>query len=100
MGIDPGAHRSAAQRNLGQRLLNPAQPLDTVVRLAGKAQELLAQPDGSGVLKVGAAGLDHRPKLVGLLGQFRLELFQRRNQVPVNGYQRRQVDGGRNNVVG
>ena len=43
------------------------------LHLARVAEELLTEPDRRRVLQVGAAGLDHRPQLVGLAPQRRLQ---------------------------
>ena len=64
------------------------------------AAELLAEGDRDRVHQVGAAGLDHVGELLGLRFQRLLQATHRRQQVVGHLAQRRQVDGGGEDVVG
>jgi hypothetical protein len=100
VGVDAGADRRAAEGYLGKVRLGFLDPLYAALYLAGVAPELLAEADGGGVLEVGAAGLDDVVELDGLLFEGRLELFEGRKEVPFDGDEGREVDGGRDHVVG
>ena len=59
-GVDAGADRGAAERQLGDPGQRRLEPLDAVADLRGVAAELLAEGDRGGVHQVGAAGLHDR----------------------------------------
>jgi len=58
VGVETRADRSTAEGQLGQRALNPFQPLHAQLDLPGMAAECLAKPDGNRILKMGASYLD------------------------------------------
>ena len=62
-GVDPGADRGAAQRQLGHPGQRGLDPLDAVADLRRVPAELLAQGDRGGVHQVGPAALDHLGEL-------------------------------------
>ena len=99
VGVDAGADRRAAERDFLQHRPRLAQPVEAVLHHAGVAAEFLAEADRRGVLKVGAADLDHVVELARLGGQGVAQLGQRRQQLPVEGEQGGEVDGGREDVV-
>ena len=99
VGVHPGAHGGPPQGQLAELAESlPAAPLGPL-DLAGPAQELLTEPDRGGVLKVGAPRLDHRPELLGLGAQGRVEGGERREEVPRQGDRARDVDRGGDDVV-
>ena len=100
MSVHSGAHRRAAQGHLRQRLLRPLHPLYAATGLSRIAQEFLPKPDGRGVLQVGAAGFYDRPEFLGLLLKLLGQVFKSGDQVLLDRQQRRQMDRGRNHVVG
>jgi hypothetical protein len=67
--------------------------------LAGVTAEFLPQPDGRGVLQMGAANFEHVVKFLRLALQGLLQSGQRRDQPPFHRLQRGEVDGGGNDVV-
>ncbi len=99
MGIDPCADSRAAQGDLRQFALSMAHACDAALNLACVTKKFLAQPDRRGILQVGAAGLDDRHELVGLLLQRLLQTLQHRYQVMLDADQRREVDSCRDHVV-
>ena len=70
------------------------------LRLACVSTELLAKPDGCGVLQVGPARLDDGPELLGFGLQRLLQPLERRNKVVLDGRQSRDVYDRGNDVVG
>jgi hypothetical protein len=85
VGVDAGADGSAAERNLGELGAGVLQTRKAALYLAGVAAELLAQPDGGGVLQVGAAGLDDGPELVRLGVERPPELLEGGGEVFADG---------------
>ena len=67
--------------------------------LRGVAAEFLAQPDGHGVLQMGAADLDDVRELLRLLEQRHVQLVQCRDQFVRDTVKRCDVDGGGDDVV-
>ena len=99
MGVDARADGGAAQRQFAQVLLRGAQPRQAMLDLAGVAAEFLAEPDGRGVLQMGAANFEHVVKFLRLALQRLLQSGQRRDQPPFHRLQRGQMDGRGNDVV-
>ena len=58
-GVDAGANRGAAKRNLSRASNRAFDPLDAIANLCGIATELLAEGNGGCIHQVRAAGLDH-----------------------------------------
>ena len=100
VGVDPGAGRGAAERDLADAAERVADPGRAEADLRGVAVELLAQGHRDRVHQVGAAGLDVVGELLALRGEGRGEPVERRQQVVVDLAERRQVDGRREDVVG
>src|SRR5690606_14343374 len=99
-GVDAGAHRGAAERELGEPRQGGLDPGDAVAHLGGVAAELLPQGDRGGVHEVGAAGLDDVGELLGLAFQGAGEGVERGQQVADHGGGGGDVDGGGEDVVG
>ena len=100
MGVEPGPGRGAAERDLADPAQRRLDPLDAEPHLRRVAAELLAERDRDRVHQVGAAGLDDVGEALRLLLQRRLQPAHRRQQVVGHLAQRRQVDGGGEDVVG
>jgi hypothetical protein len=100
VGVEAGADRGAAQRQLADPGQGVGDPLGPLAGLGGVAGELLAEGDRDGVHQVGAPGLDHVAQL-GRLGLQRPgQGVQRRQQVVAGRRQGGQVDGAGEGVVG
>ena len=100
VGVEAGAGGGAAERDLADPAQRRLDPLDAEPDLGGVAAELLAEGDRHRVHQVGAAGLDDVGELLRLRLQRRLERAHRRQQVVGDLAERRQVDGGGEDVVG
>ena len=100
VGVDAGAGRGAAERDLPDPAERAADPLGAEPDLGGEAGELLAERDRDGVHQVGAAGLDVVGELVALAVERRDERVDGRQQVARGLLERRQVHGRGEDVVG
>ena len=99
VGVDPGPGRGAAERDLTDPPERVADAVGAEPDLGGEAAELLAERDRDRVHQVGAPRLHVVGELVGLGGERRREAVERRQQVVGDLAERRQVDGGREDVV-
>ena len=79
-GVDAGAHRRTAQRELGDPGQGRLQPLDAVAHRRGVPAELLAEHHRRRVHQVRAAGLHHLGELLGLRLEHPGQVVQRRHQ--------------------
>ena len=100
VGVEAGAGGGAAERDLADPAQRRLDPLDAEPDLRRVAAELLAEGDRDRVHQVGAAGLDDVGELLRLRLERRLERAHRRQQVVGDLVERRQVDGGGEDVVG
>ena len=99
VGVQAGADGGAAEWDLpeaGERILHAR---DALAHLRRIAPELLAERDGDGVHPVGATRLDHVVELRGLRLERACERLHRRQQVVDGPVERREVHGGREDVV-
>ena len=96
----PGAHRGAADRQLGEAGQRRAQALGAVAALAGPAAGLLAEGDRHGVHEVGAARLDDVLPVLRLAVEHRAEVVQRGHRVADDRLGGGEVDRRREDVVG
>ena len=100
MGVDARPDGGPTERHAEQLGLGGACPAERFLDLARVAAEFLAEPDRRGVLEVGPAGLDHRPELLLLRGQARVEALKGRQQLLLDGQRGGQLERGRDRVVG
>ena len=80
-GVDAGADRGSAERDLGDAHDGRGDALDAEANLPGVAGEFLAEGHGGGVHEVGAAGLDGGLPQVGLGLERAGEMVERGDQV-------------------
>ena len=99
LGVDAGADRRAADVHLPEPVGGLRQLLPVALHGVAVGGELLAQPDGRGVLQVGAAGLDDVVEL-GALGQQRRGQEVERGERGGQRGQHREPHRGRDHVVG
>ena len=99
MRVEAGAGRGAAERDLAEPRQRVLDARDALAHLRGVAGELLAERDGDGVHPVRAARLDDVVELLRLRLERGGELLHRRQQVVRDLVERREVDGGREDVV-
>ncbi len=99
VGVDPGARRGPAQRQLGQLLGGPARTLDALGDLGGVAAELLAEPHRRRVHQVGAAGLHDPVERLRLVGERGPKVVEPRDELLLDRDARRHVDRRRDHVV-
>ena len=100
MGVDAGPDRRPAERHGQQLVARDLGATDGFLDLAGVATELLTEADRRRVLEVGPARLDHRPELVGLGRQRRLQLDEGRDERLLDGHRGGQLERRRDGVVG
>ena len=100
VGIEPGPHRRAADRERIQP--GPARPhrLQTKVDLADPGADLLAQGERGGVLQMGAPGLDHRSKGFSALGERVAQALHRGQEAFTELEHHRHVHCGGESVIG
>ena len=100
MGVEPGARRCAAERDLADMAERRLDPLVAELHLRRVAAELLPERHRHGIHQVGAAGLDD----VGELRRLGLERgpqpVHRGQKVVRDLVERREMDGRREDVVG
>ena len=99
MGVEPRAGGGAAERDLPDAAESRANALRSESDLGGVSGELLSERDRDRVHQVRPAGLDEVGELIGLALQGGAQLVQRGEEVGVDLAQRRQVNGGRKDVV-
>uniref|UniRef100_A0A1I7YGG5 Transcriptional regulator n=1 Tax=Steinernema glaseri TaxID=37863 RepID=A0A1I7YGG5_9BILA len=99
VGVDPGAHRSAALGQGLQAWQSVVQVTDARLDLCRPAAQHLAHAHGHGVHQVGATGLDERVHLLGLVLDHLHQVLERRQQLFVQGQRGAHVDGGGDDVV-
>ena len=93
--VHSSADSGAAQRYLTEFVFGLFKARYSALYLSGVAEELLSEPDRSGVLEVGASGLDDWHKLVRLSVEVGLEFFQSGDEFVVYRLERGDMDGGR-----
>ena len=99
MRVQAGADRGTAERDLPDALERRLDAGRALADLGGVAAELLAQRHGNRVHPVRAARLDHVVELLRLRSQRVAEPTERRQEVVDQLVQRREVHGGREDVV-
>ena len=99
MGVDAGAHGGAAEGQFPQVVFRGPQPGHAVLNLAGVTTKFLAEPDGRGVLQMGAANFEDAVKFLRLALQSLAQGGQGRDEAPLHRLQRGDVDGRWNRVV-
>ena len=100
MGVQPGADRGAADGQLAQPRQRRLDALDRQLDLARVAAELLTEPDRHRIHQVRAADLHHVVELLGLPAEHVVQVAERRDQVALDRQHRRDVQHGRDHVVG
>ncbi len=100
VGVEAGAGRGAAERNLRHLRQRDAHAASTEAHLCGVAGELLPERDGHRIHQMRAAGLDDVVKLGRLGCERALERVERRQQVICRLAERRQVHRGWEDIVG
>ena len=98
-GVDAGADRRAAERELGHAGERRLEPLDAQPHDRGVPTELLAEHHRRRVHQVRAAGLHDVLELLGLGLEAPREVVQRRDEVAGGGLDGGDVDAGREGVV-
>jgi hypothetical protein len=99
MGVEAGPGRGAAEGDLPDSAQGRLDPLDPEPDLGRVAAELLSERDRHGIHQVGPPGLDDVRELPLLRLERRLQGAHRRQQVVGDLAERRQVDGGGEDVV-
>ena len=99
VSVQPGAGRGAAERNLPQARQRGVDPRDPLPDLRRVARELLSERDGDGIHHVRPPRLHDVVELRGLALQRRGERVERGPEVVGELVERREVDGGREDVV-
>ena len=99
VGVEAGAGGGPAERDLADPAQGRLDPLDAEPHLRRVAAELLPERDRHSVHQVGAPRLDHVGEQLRLCLEGRLQRAHRRQQVAADLVQRRQVNGGGEDVV-
>ena len=100
MGVQPAAHRRAADGQFEHRFQRQAGPAGRAVQLPGETAELLAQRQGRGIDQVRAADLEDVLPLARLLGKRPAAIVQGRQQLLADAQGHGHVDRRGKNVVG
>ena len=100
IGIDPGPHRRAAQRQPAQAYQAIVKAAARTVQLGLPGAEFLAEGQRHRIHQVGAPGLDHLLQLLRPPADHRGQVFQRRQQPPGHRADRGHPQGGRDHIVG
>ena len=99
MRVEPGARRGAAERDLAEARQRVLDAGDALAHLRGVAGELLAEGHGNRVHPMCTPRLDDVGELRRLRVERRGELLHRRQEVVHDLVERREMDGGREDVV-
>ena len=99
MAVQTCANGGSSQRHLAQGLLRPLDPLNTELDLPGIAAEFLSEADRRCILKVRAPDLHDLVELPGLALQCLMQSRQRRQQLLLHHFRRRDVNGRGNHIV-
>ena len=100
MRVDAGANRGPTQRHPRELVDGCLGAADRFFDLSRVTLELLAEADGSRVLQVSAARLDHGPELLALRRKRALQPLERRDELVLDRARRSELDGGGDHVVG